>query len=126
MIVLRNKVLYVYFNEVNRRKALEIVKHDRDSDYVPRTDGTPISINCIQQFMRRLAKKAGLEGIKLHPHILRHSFGTQFIINGGNVVHLQAIMGHSSLTTTLKYTHCNLKISAGTCEIFAGGESQNR
>jgi site-specific recombinase XerD len=71
----------------------------------PRPDGTPISINCIQQFMRRLAKKAGLEGIKLHPHLLRHSFGTQFITNGGNIVHLQAIMGHSSLNTTLKYTH---------------------
>jgi integrase/recombinase XerD len=55
--------------------------------------------------MRRLAKKAGIDGVKLHPHLLRHTFGTQFINNGGNVFYLKGIMGHASLTTTLKYTH---------------------
>jgi integrase/recombinase XerD len=77
-----------------------------DSPYLfPREDGTPVSINCIQQFMRRLAKQSGIAGLKLHPHLLRHTFGTQFIVNGGNVFYLKDIMGHSVLTTTLKYTH---------------------
>jgi len=77
-----------------------------DSPYLfPRPDGTPVSINGVQQFMRRLAMKAGVDGLRLHPHLLRHTFGTQFIINGGNPFFLKEIMGHASLTTTLKYTH---------------------
>jgi integrase/recombinase XerD len=71
----------------------------------PRTDGEHVTVNCIQQFMRRLAKKAEIDGLKLHPHLLRHTFGTQFIVNGGNVFYLKELMGHASLSTTMKYTH---------------------
>jgi site-specific recombinase XerD len=81
-----------------------------ESPYLfPKPDGTPISINSIQQFLRRLAKKTGLNDLKLHPHLFRHSFGTQFIVNGGNVFYLKEIMGHESLSTTLKYTHLKPK-----------------
>lgn len=38
-------------------------------------------------------------------HILRHSFGAHFIMNGGNLVTLQKIMGHSDIHTTMIYAH---------------------
>jgi integrase/recombinase XerD len=77
-----------------------------ESPYLfPRPDGQQVTKNCVQQYMRRLAKKAGLDSLRLYPHLLRHSFGTEFIKNGGSVFHLKEIMGHSSLSTTLKYTH---------------------
>jgi site-specific recombinase XerD len=77
-----------------------------DSPYLfPRSDGKAISVTSVQQFLRRLAKKSGYENLRLHPHLLRHTFGTQFIINGGNAFYLKEIMGHASLSTTLKYTH---------------------
>jgi site-specific recombinase XerD len=77
-----------------------------DSTYLfANRDGESISIGSVQQFIRRLARKAGLDKVKVSCHILRHSFATQYLINGANVFLLKEVMGHSSLLTTLKYTH---------------------
>lgn len=38
-------------------------------------------------------------------HILRHSFASHFMINGGNIIALQKILGHSSLAMTMRYAH---------------------
>lgn len=65
--------------------------------------GEAISKNSVQQFMRRLLQKSGLKGIKLTPHILRHSFATQYLSNGGSIDDLQRILGHKSIMTTLRY-----------------------
>ncbi|WP_425054236.1 phage integrase [Pseudomonas abyssi] len=38
-------------------------------------------------------------------HVLRHTFASHFIMNGGNIVTLQKVLGHSSLSMTLRYAH---------------------
>ncbi|WP_374089748.1 tyrosine-type recombinase/integrase [Methylomicrobium lacus] len=38
-------------------------------------------------------------------HILRHTFASHFVMNGGNLVTLQKILGHSSLEVTMRYAH---------------------
>ncbi len=38
-------------------------------------------------------------------HILRHTFASHFIMNGGNILVLQKILGHSTLTMTMRYAH---------------------
>jgi integrase len=38
-------------------------------------------------------------------HVLRHSFASHFMMNGGNILTLQKILGHSSITMTMKYAH---------------------
>ena len=38
-------------------------------------------------------------------HILRHTFASHFIMNGGNILVLQKILGHSSLNITMRYSH---------------------
>jgi site-specific recombinase XerD len=38
-------------------------------------------------------------------HVLRHTFVSHFIMNGGNILVLQKILGHSSLTMTMRYAH---------------------
>ncbi len=38
-------------------------------------------------------------------HVLRHSFASHFMMNGGNILTLQRIMGHSSITVTMRYAH---------------------
>ena len=112
----RNKERVVPISQLTVREIRKYIRNIRpricpvDSPYLfPRADGTPVSINSIQQWMRRLSKKPGINGMSLHPHLFRHSFGTQFIINGGNVFYLKEIMGHESLSTTLRYTHLQPK-----------------
>ena len=41
----------------------------------------------------------------LYPHYLRHSFATWFLINGGDPLSLQTILGHETLYMTEIYVH---------------------
>jgi integrase/recombinase XerD len=75
----------------------------------PRSDGDHISVNSVQQFIRRIAIKAGLQGIRCSPHVFRHTFATTFIAKGGTDFVLKDILGHASLQPTLKYTHLQPK-----------------
>jgi len=38
-------------------------------------------------------------------HILRHTFASHFIMNGGNILALQKVLGHQSLVMTMRYAH---------------------
>lgn len=38
-------------------------------------------------------------------HVLRHSFASHFMINGGNIVTLQRVLGHGSIMMTMRYAH---------------------
>ncbi|WP_447554038.1 phage integrase [Vreelandella sp. EE22] len=48
-------------------------------------------------------------GIKLPDgqltHVLRHTFASHFMMNGGNILVLQQILGHQSITMTMRYAH---------------------
>jgi len=48
-------------------------------------------------------------GISLPPgqltHVLRHTFASHFMMNGGNILVLQRILGHQSITMTMRYAH---------------------
>ena len=42
----------------------------------------------------------------LHPwHLLRHTFASHFVMNGGNILALQKILGHSDVKMTMIYAH---------------------
>ncbi|ANI30022.1 integrase [Yersinia entomophaga] len=38
-------------------------------------------------------------------HVLRHTFATHFMMNGGNIITLQRILGHSTIQQTMAYAH---------------------
>lgn len=58
----------------------------------------------IQLLIRNSAKRAGIER-RVTPHMLRHSFATNFVRNNGNMRYLSRILGHSNINTTMIYTH---------------------
>ncbi|WP_374354816.1 tyrosine-type recombinase/integrase, partial [Chitinimonas sp.] len=37
--------------------------------------------------------------------MLRHTFASHFIMNGGNILALQRTLGHTELKTTMRYAH---------------------
>ena len=52
--------------------------------------------------------KAGIKGPKMGPHRIRHAFGKDFLVEGGDLRSLQEIMGHADIKTTEKYASLNL------------------
>jgi integrase/recombinase XerD len=38
-------------------------------------------------------------------HLLRHTFATRYLKNGGDVVRLSIVLGHGEIGTTMKYLH---------------------
>lgn len=38
-------------------------------------------------------------------HVLRHTYASHFIMNGGDILTLQRILGHSTITLTMRYSH---------------------
>lgn len=75
-------------------------------------EGDPISINTLKDVFRRLKDRVGIP--RLHPHLLRHTFATKYLANGGDIYTLQRILGHSTLDMVKKYLHLSnqLTISA--------------
>ncbi|MFT0141134.1 tyrosine-type recombinase/integrase [Alcanivoracaceae bacterium MT1] len=61
--------------------------------------------NCRESFVRALVGC----GITLPKgqatHVLRHTFASHFMMNGGNILVLQKILGHASLNQTMRYAH---------------------
>lgn len=66
-------------------------------------DGGGITENAIRCFFQDLKKATGIT--RLHPHLLRHTFATNYLLNGGNLESLRLLLGHSDIQTTQRYLH---------------------
>lgn len=95
----------VYFVDTTER-ALRVYLRERlaggDSAalFISRDD-TPLAPSTFQQALARYAQRAGLP--RVSPHVLRHSFARLYLMNGGDVFSLQAILGHEDLEVTKIY-----------------------
>ena len=95
---------------IDRRTEILLKKYlstrsDR-SDYliVSHIFGEKVTKSTIELIVKNTARRAGITKV-VTPHILRHSFATNFIRNNGNIRYLSAMLGHASMETTAVYTH---------------------
>lgn len=76
----------------------------------------PINKNVIEQFFRRLKVKSGID--RIHPHLLRHTFATSYIMGGGNLEFLRIMLGHSDYVVTRRYLHLANQFSVMHSDIY--------
>lgn len=64
-------------------------------------EGRALTPDRLVKLFANLGRRAGVAN--LHPHRLRHTFATEFLRNGGNLLGLQRLLGHSSLEMVRRY-----------------------
>lgn len=62
----------------------------------------PLTVYGLRQLLKRLAKRAGVEG-RVNPHSFRHSFAREYLRAGGDLSTLSRLMGHRDVTTTVRH-----------------------
>lgn len=94
--------------------VLRLVKAQGTPEVVWMGRRGPMTYGGMKSAVRSAIEKSGLRPPKAGPHVLRHTFASRFIANGGDVVILQKILGHSSLNSTMVYVHMHEKaVKAG-------------
>ena len=94
---------------VSRQVAKQLIElYEESRQYFGSNDevfmnayGEPFTASAFRRRLHRLKKKVGIP--RLHPHMFRHTFCRNYILNGGDLFTLQKIVDHSDIKTTRKY-----------------------
>lgn len=70
--------------------------------------GGPLTTRSVARIVKQIAVAKGLPP-DVHPHTLRHAFGTHLLTEGADLRAIQELLGHERLSTTQKYTQLSIK-----------------
>lgn len=69
--------------------------------------GSRLTVRSVERLVKSYGERAGISQT-VTPHALRHSFATHLLEMGADLRSVQELLGHSSLSSTQRYTHLNL------------------
>jgi len=93
---------YLFVSHDKRQGSQKQVKMTTEGK--PQTEDEPLTPRSVQRMVNKYAKISGITK-PVTPHTLRHSYATDLLQNGADIRSVQAMLGHSSITTTQIYTH---------------------
>ena len=67
-------------------------------------NGTRLSERYIREIINQVVRKCEID-YHISPHTLRHTFATDLLNNGSDLMSVKELLGHSTLNTTSIYTH---------------------
>jgi integrase len=85
------------------REALRKQRHLQSELVFCQRDGSPFTQSAIEAALRFACKRAGLR--RISSHVLRHTFCSHLAMRGAAPKAIQELVGHSTLTMTLRYMH---------------------
>lgn len=101
----------VVFVSDRARKVLKEYLQSREDTCVAMfvsEKGQRRTIQLVQRTLKTVGKEC-LGGKRVTPHILRHCFATRLLEAGADIKSIQTMLGHSFITTTMRYTHVSDK-----------------
>ncbi|HHR6021886.1 TPA: phage integrase [Providencia alcalifaciens] len=101
--VIHGKVTFV--NSKNGKNRTVPISRELETELHNASDGLlfdKVSYDNIRNTLQKVAPHLP-KGQALH--VLRHTFASHFIMNGGNILTLQKLLGHASIQQTMKYAH---------------------
>jgi len=69
--------------------------------------GGPLTTRSVGRIVKQIAISRGLPA-DVHPHTLRHAFGTHMLSEGADLRSIQELLGHERLSTTQRYTQLSI------------------
>ena len=108
-----SKERMVYFNDVCKKVLINYLKiydelNKKNIDYLfLNHKGDKLTTAGISYILNQIIKKISFNK-HITPHMLRHSFATHLLNNGCDLLTVQELLGHASISTTGIYTHVTL------------------
>ncbi len=90
------------------RQKILIETHKHTPALLLNQRGGRLTTRSVGRIVKRIATAKGLSS-DVHPHTLRHAFGTHMLEEGADLRAIQELLGHERLSTTQRYTQLSMK-----------------
>ncbi len=88
----------------NRTIPINDILFNELSEIKPQSGGR-MFIGCLAAFRKALERAEITLPAGQNTHVLRHTFASHYVMGGGNIVKLRDALGHTEITTTMRYAH---------------------